>query len=137
MAEPGAEVASKRAYRALWALYLLGAVLLVAVVVAVWNRSRSSSEGRRAPAPRVEVAVERGRLAFSAPELRVPIGGVGVFRNEDSVEHTFTADGGLFDSGPVAPGKSFTFSFPAAGELTYHCEIHPSMKGRVVVEAEG
>lgn len=90
----------------------------------------------RRPAPQVSVAAEPG-LRFSEAVLRVPVGGKGVFRNSDAVEHTFTADGGLFDSGRVAPGASFTFSFAAAGEVTYHCEIHPSMKGRVVVEGEG
>lgn len=82
------------------------------------------------------MAAEPG-LRFSADVVRVPVGGVGVFRNDDTVEHTFTADGGLFDSGRVAPGSSFSFDFAAAGEVSYHCEIHPLMKGRVVVEGEG
>lgn len=114
-----------------------GAVVAVAVVaLAVWLVfGGSSGGGERAPSPRASVTASG--LAFAPVVLRVPVGGVGEFKNEDSVAHTFTADGGLFDSGSVAPGAQFSFSFGAAGEVTYHCEIHPSMKGRVVVEGEG
>jgi hypothetical protein len=41
---------------------------------------------------------------------------------------------GLFDSGSMSPGSSFTFYFIAAGTYSYRCSIHPTlMKGRVKV----
>lgn len=110
-------------------------VLLVLLVVLWLVAGRSSDGSTRAGAPRSTAAAVSG-LKFSPEVLRVRVGGFGVFTNEDSVAHTFTADGGLFDSGPVEPGRPFVFSFSAAGEVAYHCEIHPSMKARVVVEAE-
>lgn len=101
------------------------------VVVAVVLFTRGGGDDER-PAAEQDVVVS-GVAAF--PERRVAAGDEIEFKNEDSVAHTFTADGGLFDSGRVEPGGVFRFSFPAAGELTYHCEIHPSMTGRVVVTA--
>ena len=48
--------------------------------------------------------------------------------------HTATADGGAWDSNVLAPGSSFTFTFPAAGTFAYHCDIHPSMIAAVIVD---
>jgi len=112
--------------------------IIVAVLAVQWivRAMVDDPDNPTASAPRAPISAEPG-LRFSSDLLVVPVGGVGVFRNNDAVAHTFTADGGLFDSGPVEPGKSFSFTFGAAGEVSYHCEIHPSMKGRVKVEGEG
>src|SRR3990170_2410414 len=56
--------------------------------------------------------------------------------NNGSVAHTVTADRGAFNSRPLAPGDTFSFAFTAAGTFDYHCEIHPTMKGQVVIEVE-
>ena len=61
--------------------------------------------------------------------------GVAVlFRNEDDVAHTFTADDGLFDSHPVKPGSRFEFSFDGPRTVKFHCEIHPSMHGTIKID---
>lgn len=53
-----------------------------------------------------------------------------------SVVHTVTADRGAFDSMPLPPGAAFSFAFSAAGTFDDHCEIHPAMRGRVVVDVQ-
>jgi plastocyanin len=53
--------------------------------------------------------------------------------NKGNEPHTVTADNGLFDSGVLYPGDSYTVWFGGAGTVTYHCELHPSMTGSVVV----
>lgn len=53
--------------------------------------------------------------------------------NKDSVVHTWTADGGAWDSGSLNQGQSFTFTFRAAGTYTFHCEPHPTMTGSILV----
>jgi len=53
--------------------------------------------------------------------------------NEANVPHTVTSDGGAFDSGRLAPGATFSFTFTTPGTYTYHCTIHPFMHGTVVV----
>jgi plastocyanin len=56
-----------------------------------------------------------------------------VWTNKMRMPHTVTADNGEFDSGRVAPNKSFSHTFAAAGQFSYHCEIHPDMTGTVSV----
>lgn len=49
------------------------------------------------------------------------------------VQHTVTADGGSFGSGPLSTGSSFSHVFTRAGTYTYHCSIHTDMTGTVTV----
>ena len=45
------------------------------------------------------------------------------------------APDGKFDSGQLAKGDEFEFTFEESGTYEYFCEIHPAtMSGRVVVE---
>jgi plastocyanin len=72
--------------------------------------------------------------SFQPATLSVPAGTTVTWHNQDSVQHTVTSDvQGLFDSGVIAPGKKFTYTFPAPGSYSYHCSIHPGMKGTIVV----
>jgi plastocyanin len=54
--------------------------------------------------------------------------------NEDGTTHTVTADDGSFDV-KVDGGGSGSFTAPAApGSYSFHCEIHNSMTGTLVVK---
>jgi len=53
--------------------------------------------------------------------------------NMDSVSHQVVADNGLFTSAAINPGATYSFSFTTLGNYTYHCGIHPFMKGEVSV----
>ena len=53
--------------------------------------------------------------------------------NRDAAPHTWTSDTGAWDSGNLDTGASASHRFDTAGTFTYHCEIHPSMTGRIVV----
>lgn len=77
-------------------------------------------------------AVSIVNFAFTPSSLRVRLGTRVTFTNR-GVTHTVTADGGLFDSGDLAPGQSYQFTFTRAGSFAYHCQIHPSMRGTVSV----
>jgi plastocyanin len=55
--------------------------------------------------------------------------------NKDPHPHTATANNGRsFDSGHLDPGERYTHTFKSVGTKKYHCEIHPFMRGRVVVK---
>jgi plastocyanin len=55
--------------------------------------------------------------------------------NKDPHPHTASAiNPRRFDSGRLAPGKRYTHTFKSLGKKRYHCEIHPFMKGSVVVK---
>jgi plastocyanin len=55
--------------------------------------------------------------------------------NDDTAPHTVTANDASFDSGNVAAGQSFTFTFTTPGTYQYHCVYHPWMTGTVIVKA--
>jgi plastocyanin len=55
--------------------------------------------------------------------------------NRDSAPHTVTANkAGSFDSGHLRHGQRYSHTFKTAGKKAYHCEIHPFMRGSVVVK---
>jgi plastocyanin len=78
-------------------------------------------------------AVVIADFAFSIPS-GLDAGATVTVENDDSTTHTFTADGGEFDSGNVAGGESTEITLPAEpGDYDVHCEIHRSMSGTVTV----
>ncbi|NWG09240.1 MAG: hypothetical protein HXX80_02840 [Nitrososphaerales archaeon] len=40
----------------------------------------------------------------------------------------------LFDSGLLYQGQRFSYAFTEQGVYTYHCDLHPSMVGTVIVQ---
>jgi plastocyanin len=72
---------------------------------------------------------------FVPPEISVSSeGNIVSWTNDDSTEHTVTADDGSFDSGPISPGDTFDNTFDAPGDFGYHCSIQPFMTGVVIAE---
>jgi plastocyanin len=89
----------------------------------------SSSSGNSSASP--EVAIKG--FAFSPATLTIKVGTTVKWTNQDSVAHTVTSDTGLFDSGDLAAGDTFIFTFTQAGTFAYHCTMHPSMTATIVV----
>jgi hypothetical protein len=55
------------------------------------------------------------------------------WQNKDNTQHTTTSDSpGVWDSGILSPGQSFSVTFNSTGTYTYHCNIHP-MTGTIEV----
>jgi plastocyanin len=119
--------------RTLAALTLLAAAGALVVGCGGGNNSSGggpTTSGAGTPASGTAVAIDN--FAFSPATLNVKMGQQVTWTNKQDVEHTVTADGGTFDH-PMPPNATFSFTFPKAGSFAYHCRIHPSMKGTVVV----
>lgn len=81
------------------------------------------------------ITVNIKNFSFNPSALTVKTGAKVTWVNNDSVPHTVTSDSGnLLDSKTLSPGQSFSFIFTDIGSASYHCNIHPMMKGDVVVE---
>lgn len=80
-------------------------------------------------------AVGKGPNAYGPNPQTIASGTTVTWINQDSVPHTVTSDTGVFDSGTMAPGASFTFTFQQVGTYPYHCTIHgaQSMSGVILV----
>jgi plastocyanin len=83
------------------------------------------------PAQTRQVAIQG--LVYVPETLSVRPGDVVVWTNNDPFPHTVTAAGG-FDSGPIAPGKSWRFTAKKTGTYPYLCTLHTTMKGTLRVE---
>jgi plastocyanin len=55
--------------------------------------------------------------------------------NDDVVAHTVTLDDRSIDSLQIKAGTSFSLRIDTPGEYSFHCTIHPNMKGKIVVQA--
>ncbi|MFO7966155.1 MAG: PQQ-dependent sugar dehydrogenase [Archaeoglobaceae archaeon] len=72
-------------------------------------------------------------FAFSPSSITVPAGMEVVWENQDGTTHTVTSRDGVFDSGNIADGETYSYTFDEAGTYEYYCTIHPSMEGVVEV----
>ncbi len=70
---------------------------------------------------------------FEPADAAIEPGSTITWINNGNVPHTVTADNGLFDSGVLYPGDSYTVWFDGQGTVTYYCAIHPEMRGSVTV----
>jgi plastocyanin len=78
-------------------------------------------------------AVRIADFAFTPDSRSAKVGDSVKWTNEDGATHRVTADDGAFDSGNLAAGKAFSFTFDKAGTFAYHCNIHQRMMGTVTV----
>jgi plastocyanin len=79
-------------------------------------------------------AVSIENFAFNPDTVTITAGTTVTWTNNDTVAHTVTSTDGAFDSGNIAPGESFTFTFSDAGTFDYICSYHPNMQGTVTVQ---
>jgi len=83
-----------------------------------------------------------GSMTFSPDNVQIQPGTTVIWRNDDNTPHTVTSGKGMndtskgkiFDSGPIAAGKTFSYKFDIAGSYDYFCIPHPTMIGTVTVK---
>jgi len=94
----------------------------------------SQSDGGQATpsAQRVEVIISN--LSFQPASITVGRGSTIVWRNQDTVAHTVTAEDGSFGSGTIVAGDTFEQRFDKVKTYTYSCSIYPEMKGTIIVK---
>jgi plastocyanin len=78
--------------------------------------------------------VSIGDMQFSPASIEIKEGDTVAWTNNDVRDHTVKGSG--FASGNLRSGETFKHTFAKAGKYPYRCELHPRMKGTVVVAEE-
>ena len=86
------------------------------------------------------VYIQEGPVAWQYTPTQITVV-LGVNNTVTWISHSFaydtiTSKDGLFSSGPVAPGSSYTYVFTKAGTYNYYCQYHLWMQGTVVVKSQ-
>ena len=79
------------------------------------------------------VIIEVRFFDFGPRDLIIEKGTTITWVNQDDVAHTSTSDKGIWDSGDIAPQKSWSRIFSEVGTYAYHCTPHPYMLGKITV----
>ena len=80
------------------------------------------------------VQVQIKGMNFHPDALTVAPGTTVTWSNADAFGHTTTSDTKMWDSGLLAPGKRFSYTFTQPGTFPYHCAVHSFMTGTVTVK---
>jgi plastocyanin len=81
------------------------------------------------------VGVKINDSGFSPNSITIPAGSTVIWENAGNRPHTVTRTSGpaKFDSGNMAPGATFQFTFTRSGTYEYDCLYHPFMTATIVV----
>ena len=66
--------------------------------------------------------------------VAVPPGTTITWTNQGPTVHTTTSDNQVWDSGDLAVGQSFSFTFQDPGVYWYFCRPHPWMRGTISID---
>jgi uncharacterized protein (TIGR03118 family) len=79
-------------------------------------------------------AINVSNFAFTPTPVTVAAGTQVIWTNQDSVVHTIVADDNRFGSPVLDNQQTFSQTLTAPGTYSYHCSIHPFMKGKIIVQ---
>jgi amicyanin len=136
--------------------YVIGLIVVVVIAAAAFfiigrddtqnndttsQQTPASSQGTATPppsnssSPNASNKVTITNFSFSPTDITIKKGTTVTWTNNDSVQHTVTADSG--DDGPksqpLSSGQTYSFTFSDEGTFNYHCTFHPEMHGTVTV----
>lgn len=131
-----------------WSAVTAATILLIALGACGGDSgSGDAKTSAKTPAKTADQTVAMKLIAFAPETLEVEAGSTVTWRQDDAGFHTVTSgtveqgasgvtpqSDSKFDSGQVAEGDSFEFTFDEPGSYPYFCAIHPAtMRGEVRV----
>lgn len=94
-------------------------------------RTRTAKSPRRAQA--ADPVVTISDFNFTPNSITIHVGSTVTWTNKGPSAHTATAQDGSFSTGVLQRGASASHTFTRAGTFSYFCQIHPFMRGTIVV----
>jgi plastocyanin len=88
------------------------------------------AEQPKAPA---SATVEISGYKFTPATVTIAVGGTVTWVNKDNAVHSVVFDGDSFEPPNLHESGIWGHEFKEAGEFPYHCGVHPTMKGTVIV----
>jgi len=114
--------------------FSVGIVVLFAIISISNSCSKTTAfdngGGSKGPGPN-EVWIQG--MAFSPSSRMISAGTTIIWTNKDGASHTVTSTTGVFGSGTLGNGSTYSFTFNTAGTYPYFCSIHPTMTATIVV----
>jgi plastocyanin len=106
-----------------------GRWLAVLAVLALGRTVAMAEAGSAQPA---QIVIKD--FMFKPASVTLQAGSTVTWANKDDEPHTVVSDTGLFRSGAVDTGDTFSFRFDKPGTYHFSCSIHPRMIGTIVVQ---
>jgi plastocyanin len=79
-------------------------------------------------------AIAIKNFMFSPMDATIKAGTRVTWTNQDEEPHTIASSDGLFRSGALDTGESYSFQFDKPGTYHYVCTIHPRMIATITVQ---
>ena len=118
-------------------IFIIG-LLIIVIVISGCYAQKTPVQPTAAPSTgdlEIKTDIEISGFAFNPSTLTISKGASVVWTNKDSAPHTIVSDTGWeINSDTISKGNTYVHIFNTPGTYEYHCGIHPSMKGKVVVE---
>jgi plastocyanin len=115
---------------------ILAAVLLASGLAAGCGGSDNKNPmnpGGGTPDVTINIVGQNGANSYNPSPDTVTVGQTVAWHNSNGTTHTATASG--FGTGNVSAGsRSGLITMNTAGTFNYHCTIHPTMTGTLVVK---
>jgi plastocyanin len=125
--------------------------LIIFLIVMTMGGCGTGGPAYSPPVTRASSVIDMGIMSFKPAQLTIHAGETVEWRNTSPLTHTVTDDprqekkigdarlpkgAAAFDSGDIAAGQTYLYTFNAPGTYRYFCEHHEShgMVGIIVVE---
>jgi plastocyanin len=108
-------------------------VFLTALIASLATTTPSAADPLAAVDAQMVEGTDTSQWGYTPNAVSLVVGQSLSWTNIGVTPHTATEDSDKWDTGLLLPGAAASVSFNAAGTYTYHCSLHPWMKGAVVV----
>ncbi|MDO8728061.1 MAG: cupredoxin family copper-binding protein [Candidatus Methanoperedens sp.] len=113
-------------------VWIIGSLVLILLLSGCTSQPKATTPGETSGLAAKTATVEINNFNFIPAQVDIAKGGTVTWKQMDSYNHTVKSAG--FDSGELSQGQTFQHKFDEIGIYDYWCNLHPSMKGKIIVK---